>query len=228
MVLIINYEDEFTLNEFIKWEFKDSASGVTKEYITELIKERFNKAANYLGVNKNPDFSDACIKINIIMRSPSNNASLAYFDLYNLHEASKEFNFKLYADVLLKIIHSGTLSLIDTIWVHEIVHMIDYKEILKAKNIIKKRILQVNSEGHSAFSVKKDKHLFLLNIITHFRDEGISTLMEYIAGDIDKKLSSPDEALSEFHNIIKSAISYIYQYNSGGNKIYNYLKEIKR
>ena len=225
MKIDIKYEDTYSLNELIRWEFMNSHQNVTIEYITEFITERFNKAATYLGVHQNQEFSDSCIEIKIIMGSPSDDGSRAYFDIVNFKEGSKQFNFKLYAEVLLEIIRSENFSVIDTILIHELVHMIDYKEIIKAQHVIKNKYYQERSRDNSAFSVKRYRHLFLLKIITHFRDEGIATLVEFIAGDIDKKLSSTDDALSEFHKIIETTITYIYPNNPDANQKYNYYRK---
>jgi hypothetical protein len=180
MNVTLCFEDLFTLQQSLRWEFKNSPIEVTVESLKKLILDSFNLAAANLNLQETQPFSECDIEIKLLMRGLSNNTTLAYFDMSNFETESSGFSFKLYADVLFPILKSCDLQPLKSIWVHEIMHLIDYGELLKNLRLYKEKMSEVSSSNFtfSYKEIRKDKHIILRQLIMQFRTEGIATLGE--------------------------------------------------
>ena len=228
MNVTLRFEDLFTLQQSLRWEFKNSPIEVTVESLKKLILDSFNLAAANLNLQETQPFSECDIEIKLLMRGLSNNTTLAYFDMSNLETESSRFSFKLYADVLFPVLKSGDLQPLKSIWVHEIMHLIDYGELLKNLRLYKEKMSEVSSSNFtfSYKEIRKDKHIILLQLIMQFRTEGIATLVEYVMGGTIDYLSPPGNAIKQFNQIISPLISLIYSVDFDSRQLSAYMEEI--
>jgi hypothetical protein len=227
MNVSLRFEDLFALQQILRWEFKNSLNEVTVESLKELILDSFNKAAAELKLSETPAFSDCRIEIKLLMRGTDNQA-LAYFDMSNLETDSSRFLFKMYADVLFPILKSGDLQPLKSIWIHEIMHLIDYGELLKNLRIFKSRMNEVSSSNFtfSYNEIRKDKHIIFLQLIMQFRAEGIATLGEYVMGGSIDYLAPPAKAAKQFEQIVSPLISLILSADLDSRRLSAYMEEI--
>jgi len=228
MNVSLRFEDLFALQQSIQWEFKNSPIEVTVESIKRIILDSFNNAAATLKLQETQPFSESHIEIKILMRGLENNPTLAYFDMSNLESESSRFSFKLYADVLFPFLKSGDLQPLKSIWIHEIMHLTDYSELLKNLRLYKEKLREVSSSNFtfSYNEIRKDKHIILLQLIMQFRAEGIATLGEYAMGGAMDYLSPPRIAIKQFNQIISPLVSLIYSSDFDSRQLSAYMEEI--
>jgi len=228
MKVSLRFEDLFALQQNLKWEFKDITTVVTVDSLKKTIHDSFNEAANTLGLDETPPFPECEVEIRLLMRGLTENKVLAYFDMSNLITQSIRFSFKLYADVLFPLLKSGDLQPLKSIWLHEIMHMIDYSELLKNLKIYREKMNDVPSQNFSlSFNeIRKDKHIILLQILMQFRAEGIATLVEYIMGGSNDLLDPPHLAKEQFDQIVTKAVSLIYSVDFDSRQLAGFIKEI--
>jgi hypothetical protein len=228
MDVTLKFEDRFTLEQTLQWEFRNTGIELNVNDLKRLILDSFNQATETLHLQEIIPFSDCTIEIKLLMRGIQNNPVLAYFDMYYLKDDSTEFSFKLYADVLFPLIKSGDLKPLKTIWIHEIMHLMDYRELLKNLKIYKEKMEAIYYDSFHRFNqqIRKDKHIILLNLMMLYRAEGIATLAEYVMGGNKPNLLPPQAATEEFNGIISTAISLIYSVDFNSNQLATFLERV--
>ena len=205
------FEDLFTLQQNLKWEFRNNETEIDVARLRRIILDTFYEAGKFLKLNENHYFDDCSIEIRLLMRGLPENRTLAYFDLLHLTAESKTFSFKLYADILFPLLISDNFNYLKTIWIHEIMHMIDYRELLQNLKIYKDKLQSTFSTNpsYSLNKVRQDKHIILLQLIMKYRAEGIATLVEYISGGRIHHLAARETAISQFNSIVTGALTLI-------------------
>jgi hypothetical protein len=205
MKVNIVFEDEFTLEQELRWEFKHTNKRIGADGFQKIILESFNEAARFYMLQSTYPFSGSSVEIRVLMRSPEKSNILAYFDLSKIAENARNFYFKLYADALLPLIKTGNIDQLINIWIHEIMHMVDYRELLRnislyrKREIISNRLFYIAKQG-----LRKDKHIIFLQMIMQFRSEGIATLLQYISGN-KVEIVPVEEASRAFSEVCHSA-----------------------
>jgi hypothetical protein len=212
MDVFLRFDDLYTLQQNLQWEFRNAEREISINDLKKIILDSFSQAADTLHLRDILPFPDCSIMIGLLVRGRQKNPMLAYFDLNNLTDQSREFSFKIYADVLFPLLRSGDMRLLNSIWIHEIMHLIDYRELLKNLKIYKEKIQVVSSDSSSSSyqHIRNDKHIILLSLMMHFRAEGIATLTEFVMGGYMPDLLPPHLAKEKFYEIISAAISLIY------------------
>lgn len=208
MNLQIKYEDKFNLEITLDMEFRQHHRNYTIPDLERIIKAYFSKAIAFFHLEESPDFKDVTLRLDIHSRSQKSNR-LAYFDLRKLTKDSRIFSFKIYCDILINILKKENFNFLKIIFIHELAHLIDYKELLHNKAAFKKiPHIPVVLPFFEEKKVNPAKHLRFLQLILKYRTEGIATLIEFLAKDPDSALLSKDQSTAYFNKICKQAFRY--------------------
>jgi hypothetical protein len=205
MQVSLIWEDRFAIEQDLLWEFKNTDKKIGINGLQKIILDSFKEASEFFRLQSTLPFSESEIEIRVLLRSPENNITLAYFDLSRINPESKKFYFKLYADVLFPLVKNENLAPLKSIWIHEIMHMVDYPELMTNLKLYKK----IETISEPLFYViksgkRKDKHIIFLQLILQFRQEGVATLLEFISGGT-LTLAPTKDAVEIFKNISDSA-----------------------
>ncbi len=195
----------------------------------KLITDSFQNAAMHFRQLETSELMHSEIEINLLMRSPATDKSkLAYFDLYPLRHNHGIFSFKLYADVLLPLIKHNQLAQLNRIWIHEIMHMVDYIELLRNLKLSEEKIHRNEAFGNSFFfsEIRKDKHVVLFNLLMHFRAEGIATLTEYIFSGAKPSIADSFSAINQFDAIVERAVTIISKMETNLGELNLFLQNV--
>jgi hypothetical protein len=208
MVVKITFEDKFTLEQELYWEFKNTNLSININVVTKIILDSFNEASDFFSLKTTTPFDSSEIEIKVLMRSPDKSSILAYFDLSGLNSNSTKFCFKIYADVLFPLIKEGNIDPLNSIWVHEIMHLVDYHELERNLKLFSKTDYSSHRlYFNAAQGDRKDRHLIFLQLIIKFRQEGVAMLMQYIYGGITIPYNA-SEAVGLFYKISEQAYQF--------------------
>jgi hypothetical protein len=208
MKVTVQIEDKFALEQELYWEFKNTNLSININYLTKIILDSFNEASEFFRLKTTTPFDSSEIEIKVLLRSPEKNNILAYFDLSGLNSNSKKFCFKLYADVLFPLIKDGNIDPLKSIWVHEIMHLVDYHELERNLKLFSKTdYTSPRLYFNAAQGDRKDRHLIFLQLIVKFRQEGVAMLLQYIYGGITIPYNA-SEAIGLFYKISEQAYQF--------------------
>ncbi|MFZ4455986.1 MAG: hypothetical protein ACOYOT_07170 [Bacteroidales bacterium] len=225
MNVTLRYEDLFTLQQCLQWEFQNTETEVDVNSLRKIILDSFQEAANVLNLKDTIPFSTCDIDIKLVMRGVQGNTILAYFDMNNLTVQSTCFSFKLYADVLFPLLKSGDLHDLKSIWVHEIMHLLDYRELLTNLKLCREKKIERYTSCYN--KTRNDKHIILIDLLMHFRAEGIATLVGYALDDSKSPLVPSVEAAEKFTEIIDYSFSLINAVESNSTNLAQFIKQVR-
>lgn len=205
MVIHVKFEDKFALEQELYWEFKNINISIDINILTKIIIDSFNEASDFFKLKNTTPFDSSEIEIKVLLRSPDKTNILAYFDLSGINPDSKRFCFKLYADVLFPLIKKDNMDPLKSIWIHEIMHLVDYRELIRNLNLFNKRDIITQRLYYNADKGQRnDRHIIFLQLIIRFREEGVAMLMQFVYGG-STILYSAMEAIELFNKISEEA-----------------------
>ena len=130
---------------------------------------------------------------------------------------------------MFPLLKSGDLQPLKSIWVHEIMHILDYRELLINLKLFreKKNELYTSNYSFSQNKTRNDTHIILIDLLMHFRAEGIATLVEYALGDSKSLLVPSTIAIEKFTEIIEYSFSLINAADYNASSLADFLVQVK-
>lgn len=229
MKVRIKFEDMFNMKQMLAFESEKNSNSLDLNSVKINALKTFEQATEYFSVLKTEKFADSNVEIIISQRdSYSPKEALAYFDMNNFKSDSKSFSFKLYADVLIKYLSSQDLNSLVLLWVHELMHMVDYEELLRNIELSREKLSTTERVGNSFYfsEIRKDKHVVLFMVLMHFRAEGIATLMAYLTGREKPMMVDGLSAIKEFDHLVANIFNLIKTIDYDAQTLNQYLNQI--
>jgi len=218
MKVSVIFEDHSKCGQILKRSSSQDSSTFKK-----LLKESFREAWDWLIPGSERRLSHSAIQIEVMNVPPDGQQFIARYDYSNSFPRFSQYKFKAYLTKLIESLpdKSQAFEWMKTIWVHEITHLLDSKEIISYDDEFESFMKQKEFSFPDSLN---DGHWILLSYLHSIRDEGIAVTVEKLF-DLDFRQLLPEEdARGRFQEDMKAIaeIAGKLQYQTSDEQLNEY------